>query len=386
MILRGEIINPQNSKKYNFYKDGGLFISNGKVKDIGNFVSIKRKYKDEKIIETDGTILPGFCDVHLHWVQNRVKGNFSGNELLPWLKKYIWKEEAKFKDKKYTEKMLEIFYKELDTNGIKHGMIYSSVHEHAAEMAIEEGIKCGDFFIGNVLMNQNSPKDLQIDTDEEIKIVEKLAKKYGRYYVVTPRFAPTCSMKLMKKIAEIAKKYGCLIQTHLAENKDEIAWVEELFPEQKSYTEIYEEAGLLGKKTILGHAIHLSDKEFKILKKTGTAIAHCPTSNIALNSGRMMVEKLIKYKIPYALGTDIGAGPSLSMLDVMQTYIKVHNDARKEQLIRGLNKDELEIPEITFEDALYRATLAGAEIMGIDKFTGNLNKGKNADFIIVKLL
>ncbi|MFA5948017.1 MAG: guanine deaminase, partial [Candidatus Gracilibacteria bacterium] len=145
MILRGEIINPQNSKKYNFYKDGGLFISNGKVIDIGNFVSMKRKYKDERIVETDGTILPGFCDVHLHWVQNRVKGSFSGNELLPWLKKYIWKEESKFKDKKYTEKMLKIFYKELDAIGIKHGMIYSSVHEHAAEMAIEEGIKCGDF-------------------------------------------------------------------------------------------------------------------------------------------------------------------------------------------------------------------------------------------------
>jgi guanine deaminase len=127
-------------------------------------------------------------------------------------------------------------------------------------------------------------------------------------------------------------------------------------------------AGLLGKKTIMGHCIHLSDDELKILKKTGTKIAHCPTSNIALNSGRMPIEKIVKYKIPFALATDIGAGPKLSMIDVMKSYLKIHKRFHK----------------VTPIDALYRATLAGAEIMEINKEHGNLNKNKKAEFVMIK--
>jgi len=383
MIYRGKIFNPQSSTNCDIFGDGGLVVEKGKIIDIGEYEKLKKKYKNIETKNTKGIIFPAFTDIHLHWVQNRVKGTFSGTELLPWLKKYIWPEESKFKDKKYTDKMLAKFYKELTENGTRNGIIYSSVHKYALEKAISEGKKYGNFIIGNVLMDQNSPDYLQMKTSDEIKLVEYLAKKYKEKYAVTPRFAPTCTMELMKKTAAIAKKHGSFIQTHLSENKGEIAWVRELFPEQKTYTEVYLKAGLLGKKTILGHAIHLEEKEFEILKKTGTNIAHCPTSNIALLSGRMPVEKFMKYKIPFALATDIGAGPKLSMLDVMSTYMDIHNKARDKQKKSGIKKGELEIPEITFVDALYRATLAGAEIMGISKEHGNLNKGKKAEFVVI---
>ncbi|MFA7685919.1 MAG: guanine deaminase [Candidatus Gracilibacteria bacterium] len=365
MIYRGLILNPQSSKKCDFYLDGGLFVKNGKVAGIGNFSKLIKKNKNEKIVDTKSVIIPAFTDIHLHWVQNRVKGSFSGT-LLPWLKKHIWPEESKFAEKKYSDKMVGKFYKELAKNGTRNAIIYSSVHKYATEKSIIEGKKNGNFIIGNVLMDQNSPEYLQISTKEEIKIVESLAKKYKNAYVITPRFAPTCSMELMEKVADIAKKYGCFIQTHLSENKDELSWVKALFPVQKSYTDVYYKAGLLGKHTVLGHCIHLSDDELKLLKKTGSKIAHCPTSNVALKSGTMPIEKILKYKIPFALATDIGAGPKLSMIDVMKAYLKVHQSKF-----------------VTPIDALYRATLAGTEIMEISKNHGNLNKGKFAEFVII---
>lgn len=365
MIYRGIVLNPQSSTKCDFYTDGCVVVKNKRIFDVGNFAQIAKKFKGEKIINTNSVIIPVFTDIHLHWVQNRVKGSFGGT-LLPWLKNHIWPEEAKFADKKYTDLMVGKFYRELLANGTKNAVIYSSIHKYATEKAISEGKKFGNFMIGNVLMDQNSPKHLEMETNEEIKLVKFLAKKYREKYVITPRFAPTCSMRLMKNVAKIAQKYGCFIQTHLSESKSEIAWVKALFPDQKSYTNVYYEAGLLGGKTILGHCVHLSEKELKILKKTKINIAHCPTSNIALKSGRMPVEKILKYKIPFALATDIGAGPKLSMLDVMKAYLKIH-------------KSKL----VTPVDALYRATLAGAEIMGIDHLHGNLNRGKKAEFLMI---
>ena len=367
MIYRGTILNPQSSTKCDFYVDGGLVVEKGKILDVGDFAKIAEKFGKQKITDTKSIIIPAFTDIHLHWVQNRVKGSFGGT-LLPWLKNYIWPEEAKFAKEKYTDKMARKFSKELQQNGTKNGIIYSSIHKYSTEKAIEDGKKNGNFIIGNVLMDQNSPDYLQVATKKEIELVEYFAKKYKNKYAITPRFAPTCTMELMQKTAKIAKKYGCFIQTHLSENKDEIAWVKALFPDQKSYTEVYLKAGLLGKNTIVGHCIHLSNDELKILAKTGTKIAHCPTSNVALKSGRMPVEKIVKYKIPFALATDIGAGPKLSMLDVMKSYLKIHKKFYKATPI----------------EALYRATLAGAEIMGINSKHGNLNKGKQAEFVMMK--
>lgn len=204
-------------------------MRDGKIICIGEFIKIQKKYLKEKIVDTKSVIIPAFTDIHLHWVQNRVKGTFGGT-LLPWLKKHIWPEESKFANKKYTDKMAAKFFKELAENGTRNAIIYSSIHKYSTEKAIIDGKKNGNFIIGNVLMDQNSPDYLIVSTKEEIKLVESLAKKYKNAYAITPRFAPTCSMELMKKVASIAKRYGCFIQTHLSENKDELSWVKALFP------------------------------------------------------------------------------------------------------------------------------------------------------------
>lgn len=354
-IYKGTILNPTIDKTVDVIFNGFIEVENGKIVDIGK--------TDE---EVDGIIIPGFVDVHIHLPQFDVRGTFSGNELLPWLKNYIWLEEAKFSDLGHVEDVARRFYKDLIKHGTLTAMMYGTIHEKAVEKMIEMMPIRGR--VGKVMMDQNAPDNLSETTQESIEITRKLCEKYGDKHVITPRFAPSCTMESMQKVAEIARKYDCYVQSHLSENQDEITWVKELFPESKSYTDVYYQAGLLGSKTIMGHVIHCTDEELQLLKDTGTKIAHCPTSNVALKSGTMPLDKIIEFDIPFALATDVGAGPKTSMLDTMRSFLDVHSSENANP-----------------QAALYYATLAGAQLLGYEKETGSLEKGKSADFLVLNM-
>src|SRR3989339_1211078 len=362
ILYRTTIINPISASKCQFFQDGAILIKNKKIVYCGNY----KKFPNTKIFDyREKVIIPGFCDTHIHLPQFEVRGTFSGTKLLPWLKKYIWPEEAKFLNTNHAKKVSQKFYKDLIKNETLNTLIWGTIHEKAVEIMFNTcPIRA---IIGKVMMDQNSSKELLETTKKTIKITENLAKKYKQNFAVTPRFAPTCSFESMKQAAKIAKKYKTYIQTHINENKDEIKWVKKLFPKFKSYTEVYQKAALLTEKTILAHMIHFTQEELKIIKKTKTKITHCPTSNIALKSGRMPIEKLLQEKIPFAISTDVGAGPDTSMFDVMKAFIKIHKKHKK----------------ITPTESLYYATLAGAQILGWQKQTGNLIKGKSADLLIL---
>ncbi|MBU2719733.1 amidohydrolase family protein, partial [Acidithiobacillus ferridurans] len=226
-----------------------------------------------------------------------------------------------------------------------------------------------DWVVGNVLMSTNAPNYL---TDFSLHDSDSLRAFMShidlRHYAVTPRFAPNLSLFQLKVLGEIAVESGVIIQTHLAESCEEVEWVRELFPEADNYTDVYDRAGLLGRNTVLGHCIEMSDSEWRCLAERGCWVAHCPTSNEALGNRRMPLEKVREYNIPYALATDIGAGPSHSMLHVLQRFFALHKAA-------GVSIDH--------EDAIYRATLAGAEAMGRSLVAGNLSAGKRADFVLL---
>ncbi|MBU1935573.1 guanine deaminase [Patescibacteria group bacterium] len=365
-IFRGPILNPQSENQCNFYKDGGVLVGDdGKIEAVGDFDSIEET-RGEVTEITDGVIVPAFVDVHVHMPQNHVRGQFAG-QLLPWLQNCIWPEEAGFRDPRVADEKAKKFYQDLAGQGTLLSLVYATIHEHALHSTFAH--KIGDTIAGNVLMDENSPDYLSQSTEEAIAITERCAREYGEHFAVTPRFAPTCTMELMMAVGEIARQYRTWIQSHLSENLDEVKWVSELFPDCDSYTDVYQKAGLLSPRTIMAHCIHLSDEELDILKETGTKIAHCPTSNIALGSGRMPVEKIRKWGIPFALGSDVGAGPSLSLLHVMQKYMEQHVEANV---------------EATPQDALYRATLAGAELLDRGDKMGNLDIGKEANLVIVK--
>ncbi len=367
-LWRGILSSPYGADACRFHPDGGLVVQGGRIEALGDFDSLRSAFPRVAVVQSPHEpwlLLPGFVDVHLHWVQNRVKGSFQ-EALLPWLQNHIWPEEARFVDSAFAEVMVERFYSELASKGTVAAMIYSSVHASACRLALSKGY--GRMIVGDVVMTQNSPPDLLTDEDVALAQVRELGREFGDRYAVTPRFAITCGESCLDRLGQAAADNGNWIQSHLSENTDEIAWVKKLFPKAAHYTDVYDRAGLLGERTILGHCIHLSDNEWRLLKARGVNVAHCPTSNRALRSGRMPLEKLREFDIPFALASDIGGGPSLSPLNVMKAFLE----------------DHAPFTRVTATEALFRSTLAGAEILRMDHRLGSLVQGKEASFVALK--
>ena len=379
------ILNPKNDKECEFYSNGLLVTEgtgkNAKIKDLLPIEKGVKKYgkvmtKKNTVDFGHSVIMPGFYDMHFHWVQDDVR-EMPKDSLLGWLEKYTFPTEMKFADKAYAKARADKFFKKLINHGTIGGACYSSIHEGAVEAAMKNAK--GHFVIGNVLMNMNSPEALTQSENDSLKLTQKLIKKFGTRHCFTPRFAITTTPKVMKEGSKMADKAKCFKQTHLSETPQEIDFVLSIyrklpgFEKVKSYTEIYEKTGMLGKRSLMGHGIHLSSKEIQVLSKTQTSVIHCPTSNApleqkGLGSGLFNFKQVEKSKVRWALGSDIGGGPFLSMFDVMRSFVDQHK-----------NK------EATFVKALYRSTLAGAEILGRQKSSGNLGKGKEASFIVVPL-
>ncbi|MBD3156400.1 amidohydrolase family protein [Candidatus Peregrinibacteria bacterium] len=357
-IYKGTIINPVDAHHAEVMHHGFIEVDDhGRIIDKGI-----RKMADR---DEEPVIMPAFVDVHVHLPQFDVRGSYSGNQLLLWLKKYIWPEEAKCSDNAHVKDIAQRFYDDLIRHGTLTAGIYGTIHENAVKTMIEAMPIRGR--VGKVVMDQQAPDSLSETTREAIEVTERLCEQYGDRHMVTPRFAPSCSFEVMRQLAEIAQRYNCYIQTHLSENDDEIALVKKLFPEYRHYTDVYKQAGLLGEKTIVGHVIHCHEEELTILKETGTQIAHCPTSNVALKSGTMPLDDIVRHHIPFALGTDVGAGPKTSMLDVMRAFLDVHDSVHA-----------------TPTAALYYATKSGAQVLGYSDETGSLDIKKSADFLILK--
>jgi guanine deaminase len=382
----GTIVNPKNDKTCDYYAHG-LLVTKGdqgkaRILDVLPLEDGVKKYGKRMFPSNtkdfgESVIMPGFFDMHFHWVQDDVR-EMPKDSLLEWLQKYTFPTEMKFKNKTYAKKRAKEFFLKLTTQGTVGGACYSSIHEHAVDEAIANAK--GDFVIGNVLMNMHSPTELTQSEEEALHLTRKLIKKHGKKHCFTPRFAITTTPKVMKEGSLMADRAGCFKQTHLSETPQEIDFVLSIyrslpgFENVTSYTEIYEKTGMLGNRSLMGHGIHLSPKELKVLARTKTSVIHCPTSNApikekGLGSGLFNFKQVEKAKVRWALGSDIGGGPFLSMFDVMRSFI----DQNKKKKMTGA----------TGIKALYRATLAGAEILGVQKSAGNLDKGKDATFLVI---
>jgi guanine deaminase len=373
---RAMVLNPLSDEKCDFFPDALLVTQAGKILDILEFEKGKAKHKPASVKTfSKSVIIPGLFDLHFHWVQDDVR-EMPKDSLLEWLDQYTFPSEAKFSNKAYASKRARSFFKRLTRAGTIGGAVWSSIHEHATEAAMKEAK--GHFIIGNVLMNMNSPKELTQTPKESLEVTKRLIKKFGKRLCFTPRFAISTDPHVMKKGSEMADEAHCFKQSHLSESKAEIDFVLELyrklpgFRKVKNYTEIYNKTNMLGKRSLMAHGIHLSDKELKTLRKTKTSLIHCPTSNApikekGLGSGLFDFRKVEKHKVKWALGSDIGGGPILSMFDVMRSFVDQHK-----------KKDA------TYVKALYRSTLAGARVLHIDDRVGNLEKGKEATFLVVK--
>lgn len=381
LLIRSHFVNPLSPGRVELVRDGLLVVTNeGRIEDFGDHRDVSRRYPGYWIQDfRDRLILPGFVDLHTHLPQYEAIG-MDGVELMTWLERYIFRTEDRFMDPEYAIPVIDRFFNDLLAEGTTTAVILGTVHREATELIFQKAIDCRiQAIIGKVMMDRNAPRYLLEETDVSLDEADRICAKYhnrenGRVrYAFTPRFSYNCSMELMKGAAALAARHGAYIQTHLSENRSSIAKTMALFPGYRDYTDIYAKAGLLGPKTILAHAIYLDANEVAALAGAGCAVAHCPSSNLFLKSGIMDLRQIEGARIPVGLGSDVGAGPNLSLFSEMHSAV----NASKARSFWDPNATVL-----TPEHAVYLATLGGARALGLDGETGNFAKGKWADFVV----
>lgn len=368
-IFKAFVMDPAGPDRVERYEPGFLVVKGGSIERLTR-TDPRPEFPDAGFTDLDGkTIVPGFVDTHVHLPQFAIMGVGSG-ELLEWLHTHTYPEEARFADPDYAARISQMFFESLVANGTTTAAIYSSVHEEATDLAFSAAQRKGiRAFIGKAMLDQHSPPALLEKTGDSIAASLRLFEKWdgadgGRLrYIFTPRFAGSCTMELMQGVGRIARERNAFVQSHLSENKDEVEWVQSLFPSLPSYAAIYDAAGLLTERTIMGHCIHLSHDEIGLLSRTRTKVAFCPYSNRNLRSGTMPYRLLRDAGLTIGLGTDVAGGPSLSMIDQMQ--------------------EAMDAAGISWDEALCLATLGGAAALGLDDSIGSFAPGKDADFVVM---
>lgn len=362
---------------YQFFEDGMIVVENGHIVDIGTATDILAKHTKPMKIKTykDKLITSGFIDTHIHYPQTGMIASY-GEQLLDWLENYTFPEERRFKNPIYALKVAKLFLDELASNGTTTALVFGTVHKESVDVFFGEAERRNLRMIcGKVLMDRNAP-DYLTDTPESgyqasKELIEKWHNRGRLHYAVTPRFAPTSTPEQLATVGKLLEEYpDVYMHTHLSENKKEIEWVLDLFPERESYLDVYDHYGLLHKRSVFAHGIHLSDCECQRLADTESAIAFCPTSNLFLGSGLFKLNKMEDKGIRVGMGTDVGAGTSFSILQTMSEAYK----------IMQLQQEKLHPIK-----SLFLATLGGAKALHLEDKIGNLEIGKEADFVVLDL-
>jgi guanine deaminase len=384
--IRGFLIDAPDFGSLRSRRDGAVLIEKGRIVAAGDYEDVRRIPAPAPVRWLDrGTvaIFPGLIDCHTHLPQYSAVAR-GESELLPWLRQNIFPVEREFTGPKAREEAPQFFH-QLARHGTTTAMIYAAIYEDSCEIGFEAAEKSGlRVILGKMMMDVGSYGQLQPKKILSISLLEseRLCRKWngaaeGRLeYAFSPRFAVTCSDKMMRSAAELATRLGAYLQTHLAENREEIEKVRHLFMGARDYTDVYEKCGMLGPKTVMGHCIHLGPREIDILATTQTRVAHCPTSNLFLGSGLMKLDEFLKAGIVVGLGSDVAAGPELNMWQVMRAAIDV-------QKARSAYEPNLRL--LRPSEALHLATQGGARALGKADTIGTLDPGKEADLIVVNL-
>lgn len=378
-LYRGEVFDftdspLDRSDAFRYFPDGALVVKEGIIIDCGPFKELESHYAGcERINYSDKLIMPGFIDSHIHYPQAEIIGMY-GKQLLEWLNDYTFPAEQAFSSPEHAERIARFFVQELFRNGTTTCMAYATVHAasvNALFSVASEYNMC--MMTGKVLMDRNAPDGLT-DTvgrgeAESRSLIEAWHKKGRNRYVITPRFAISCSNEQLKAAGRLHEQYpDTYIQTHLSENKEEICNTLSLCPGCRDYLEVYERAGLVTDRSVFGHCIHLSDSECRRLAEAGSVIAHCPTSNLFLGSGLYDMRQANRIGMQTTLATDVGAGTSYSLLRTMGESYKV-------QQLNGYPMSVLE--------SFYKCTLGAAKALHLEDETGSFEKGRKADFIVL---
>lgn len=304
-------------------EDGAVLVDDGEVVAHGPARRLIAQHQDATVVPTDALLTPGLRDAHTHFCQTRIMGRFAG-DLLEWLEAVTFPEEARFEDPAYAARLARSFFDRCEAAGTSDVTVFCTSHPASVDALFTEAEdRAVRVTAGLVMMDRNAPSPLLTQAQEAYDDSLALIRRWhgaqdGRFtYAITPRFAPTSTPALLEAAGALWQEFpSCAMQTHLAESEAEVAWVRRLFPSAKDYLGVYEGFGLVGPGAIFAHAVHLTDREVGLLAETGSVVAHCPTANRFLGSGRCDVARLLEAGIEVRLGTDIGAGTTFDLMEV----------------------------------------------------------------------
>jgi len=357
------------------HPDGVLVVRDGRVAECGPAEAMLAKLPAGLAV-TDyrgKLILPGFVDTHCHYAQTDIIASH-GEQLLAWLEKYAFPAEQRFADPAHAAEVAAFFCDELLRNGTTTALAFATVHPASVDALFAAADRRRMRLIaGKVLMDRHCPASLRDGPDggeaASRALIERWHGRERLLYAVTPRFAPTSTPLQMTVAGRLyAEHAGVYLQSHVAENRAEGAWVAELYPEARSYLDVYERYGQLGERAVFAHCLWLDDADRARMAATGAAASFCPTSNLFLGSGLFDLDRAHALGLRVGIGTDVGGGTSFSLLQTL-------NEAYKVLQLRGQN--------LGAERAFYLATLGGARSLYLDAHIGNFEAGKEADFVVL---
>jgi guanine deaminase len=370
--FRGEILtvphDPDEGGEIRHFADGLLLVEDGIIVSCGPF----GEPRGVPVERLSGLIVPGFVDAHVHYPQiERIASH--GEQLMQWLERHIFPAEMAFADRGHADSVAAFFLDELLRHGTTSALIFATVHMGSVDALFEAALTRDMRIVSGKVLMDLGPEGLR-DTvaSGRVETEALIARWRGRGrlgYAVTPRFVPTSSAEQLADAGTLVAAHpDVLMHTHLSENQGEIEFVARLFPDATDYLDVYDRFGLVGPRSVFAHCVHMSERALSRMAEAGAAIAFCPTSNLFLGSGLFDLPLADRHGVRLGIGTDIGAGTSLSILHTVGEAYRICQ-------LRGASLDPFR--------ALHLATVGGARVMGIADRVGALLPGQEADFVVL---
>lgn len=360
-IYKANILFTKVKDKFDIIPNGYIAVENGKV--VGVYERLPESLCGAPATDFgDKLLIPAMNDMHVHAPQYRNQGIAMDLELLPWLDNYTFPEESKYADTAYAKRMYKLFVRDLWRNGTMRTVAFATIHRESTRLLMQLFQKAGmGALVGKVDMDRNCPPTLTQTVADAVSDNEQLIAEFDKEDalvrpIITPRFIPSCTPEMLRACGELAKKHNLPVQSHLSENRGEIAWVKDLEPESSSYGDAYFRYGLFGQTpTIMAHCVWTEGEELELMRRLRVMVAHCPTSNLNLSSGMATVRNFLQAGVPVGLGSDISGGHQLSIFKMMVYAIEVS----KMQYCRDKSKAFLTLPE-----AFWIATKSAGSFFG----------------------
>lgn len=379
-ILRGNIIYSKSLTEFEICEHGYLVCREGQVEGV--YQTLPFKLGGNPIHDYgDCLIIPGLVDLHIHAPQYSFRGLGMDMELLEWLETNTFPEEARYESLEYAQKAYRIFSDNMRKSATTRACIFGTVHRDATLLLMDLMEKTGlDTMVGKVNMDRNCPDYIIEETEESAGetlewIRDVLHRKYKNTQpILTPRFIPSCTDELMEELKKLQIRYGLPLQSHLSENKGEIAWVRELCPWAEFYGDAYDRFGLFGADcpTVMAHCVYSGEQEIERMKENGVFIAHCPESNMNVSSGIAPVRAYLERGLHVGLGSDVAGGSTENLFRAMAHAVQAS------KLRWRIADDSLEA--LTAEEVFYMAAKGGGAFFGK---VGSFEKGYDFDAVVL---